>query len=1139
MKTEISRNSNQPDKRYSGVYQQQGRMLTDADWNELTDLAKDRLNDVLRDVIGSGTPQARSIVSVETLADGRKEYKLQWGYAYVDGIKAQLMPREDATISAPPSLNEIYSNQADFPHAPLLTLSNYKLYLDVWERTVVSLEDKALSDPGLHGADTCTRTQTMVQLKWCDITESPSSFPTRGDALLTLQVRRGSTQPDLCDPCADKVPIQKKAGNYLFRVEIHDVGYNSTGNPERITLKWSSENGAEQFNKTNLPPGFASERWVYEFFSDEAEDFASEKHLGYHKHTDPAWSPTRYALKSGYPSVEPTAMVRRWDGYCTLVNNSGNWELASDGSALLGVDLGVALSNGGSDDDLGHISEGPTVIINLSSIILTIDLDSKQVLAGDYWIVPVREAVHKAGDVLLDLLEPCGIIHHYLPLASVSDRGVVTGLGSNECKSLEFPPLTDLHADDVCFDNTQCEMPSAKNVQEAIDTLCRERDIQWHNKHLHGWGVVCGLKVKCHTDRMKVVIEPGHALDCEGFRLQLDRRDESRIVDIVKIAKDEGLLDNDGNGHVSLWIDHDSEHLIRVNIEAHTPQDFWDSVLEGTLLKEFFDDCIFSLFTFALGQFPSSFEDKPPVTEPQRRLTTLINLFAQLINPASGQYVFLSSEEDRLLREFYKDLKLLIGSETFCAMFDGDRVFPDYTLDSGLDTVFGPPLHFSNRLRLNYSRNMAYTCGLGNKIYVYDLTSQNLIQTLTFPGGDNLVVQDVAISTDGKKMYAVALVDGKDSVFATANIDNDGIHTWGPTAVVCGKKFLTLATSPEFPESLYAICRGQGLYVFDPENISVALGGADVEFNSTGLMTLSTDGNQVFAAASSESSGTESSNIAHTISIDLTNLSSSPVKLFDITAKDWDVSSPAVDDITCHNDVIYMTGSKATNRCLFGCDISSTPLAIFEVGEVDLADQSFVRLAGLTFGNDKNYILAALADNCEVMRVDVSNQSAPSLDSGFRIPTQVMPIDIEVSGAGDQVYILNLFSNTLTVMDVATVFGTTAPNYTVEPPTVISTYRQGVLNAFEDLLGHLMQYLKDCFCDKFLIDCPDSTGDEKIYLGAVEIRGSEVDNICNFTKRHYVKSFPTWSYWMSTIPILPLLKKGFAMFCCSTSRDSA
>jgi hypothetical protein len=53
MKTEISRNSHQPKKRYSGVYQQQGRMLTDADWNELVDVIKEQLDDALRDIVGT------------------------------------------------------------------------------------------------------------------------------------------------------------------------------------------------------------------------------------------------------------------------------------------------------------------------------------------------------------------------------------------------------------------------------------------------------------------------------------------------------------------------------------------------------------------------------------------------------------------------------------------------------------------------------------------------------------------------------------------------------------------------------------------------------------------------------------------------------------------------------------------------------------------------------------------------------------------------------------------------------------------------------------------------------------------------------------------------------------------------------
>ncbi len=84
MKTEISRNSYQPDRHYSGVYQQQGRMLTDADWNEQVDIGKQRQDEVLRDAIGSGSPKDGGII-------GSKN-QLQWGTVYVDGIRGELRP---------------------------------------------------------------------------------------------------------------------------------------------------------------------------------------------------------------------------------------------------------------------------------------------------------------------------------------------------------------------------------------------------------------------------------------------------------------------------------------------------------------------------------------------------------------------------------------------------------------------------------------------------------------------------------------------------------------------------------------------------------------------------------------------------------------------------------------------------------------------------------------------------------------------------------------------------------------------------------------------------------------------------------------------------------------------------------------
>ena len=107
------------------------------------------------------------------------------------------------------------------------------------------------------------------------------------------------------------------------------------------------------------------------------------------------------------------------------------------------------------------------------------------------------------------------------------------------CRRLAFPPLTDLRAEDVCYENTQCDLPDVRTVQDAIDRLCRERDLRWHNKHLHGWGIVCGLILECGSDddapcpgetpaeegsvdaaRM-IRLTSGYALDCEGNDLVL------------------------------------------------------------------------------------------------------------------------------------------------------------------------------------------------------------------------------------------------------------------------------------------------------------------------------------------------------------------------------------------------------------------------------------------------------------------------------------------------------------------------------------------------------------------------------------------------------------------------------------------
>jgi hypothetical protein len=97
----------------------------------------------------------------------------------------------------------------------------------------------------------------------------------------------------------------------------------------------------------------------------------------------------------------------------------------------------------------------------------------------------------------------------------------------------------------------------------------------------------------------------------------------------------------------------------------------------------------------------------------------------------------------------------------------------------------------------------------------------------------------------------------------------------------------------------------------------------------------------------------------------------------------------------------------------------------------------------------------------------------------------------------------------------------------------LADYRTAVLNAFFDLTGGLLQYLKDCLCDHFLVDCPACDADDKLYLAVISVQGGQVHKVCNFSLRKYVKSFPTVEYWLSLIPIIPLLKRALESFCCA------
>lgn len=428
MKTEISRDSHQPHKRYSGVYQQQGRMLTDGDWNELVDILKYHLSDALKDVTGSnensvgGTPRHRALGIIN---DAGETFKIQPGHIYANG--------ESAYIFADTNLS--YGDQIDFPQPPQAS-GSYYVYADIWERTVTQLMDERLRDKGLHGADTCTRKQKMVQIKWSPIGVNPEQSlknPAKGNGKLTLTLLQKSTDPDPCDPCAAQLDVTSKIGNYLFRVEVHNV-LGDANDPEEITFKWSSENGAEQYALKDIdgtdiepPAQFFDKQWTYEFF-----DETSEKHQGVH-HANPLnWLPLRADLVTGNyskPPAAPNSFVRRWDGFCTIKKNGGTWSVENK----FDKDLNGALPF------INVVAEQLTIALDARTIDIALD---NSFVAGDFWIADVREAQHQANDKLLIDATPNGIEHYYLRLGEVSAN--VLAANQEADRKYAFPPLTEM-----------------------------------------------------------------------------------------------------------------------------------------------------------------------------------------------------------------------------------------------------------------------------------------------------------------------------------------------------------------------------------------------------------------------------------------------------------------------------------------------------------------------------------------------------------------------------------------------------------------------------------------------------------------------------------------------------------------------
>lgn len=255
---DISRFLLQPNKHYSSLHMQQGRVLVDSDWNERAAIEAEDLRATILDVIcARGTPNDGFLITlsedpapdpeIET-PDGEYEtydFQLAGGSYYLGGLRLVIDdPPGMETFLGQSDWLQVTSSGAYMPARPEPDEGENTrfdlVYLHAWEQPVTAIEDRELVEVALGGRDTSTRIKRMR--RFMVTTVESDDCPTAFAELVTQLEESGKASfsadsgelvsngrlrvvaasvPNLEDPCADPTASgYVGADNQTIRVEL-------------------------------------------------------------------------------------------------------------------------------------------------------------------------------------------------------------------------------------------------------------------------------------------------------------------------------------------------------------------------------------------------------------------------------------------------------------------------------------------------------------------------------------------------------------------------------------------------------------------------------------------------------------------------------------------------------------------------------------------------------------------------------------------------------------------------------------------------------------------------------------------------------------------------------------------------------
>ncbi|SMG00253.1 DUF6519 domain-containing protein [Burkholderia singularis] len=412
------------------------RAITVAQW--FVDAASYRVGQYLR-LSDDATPATKPLVATITKIDYPSRQLT---------LDIDIAPLQNAAQGRARRL-VTYRTQPDWPAPPALPAAPCQLYLDVWERLVTPLEDSAMREVALGGADTAARTHVVWQVKALPIasagtpvcaTQQQLHDSLRGGlpGLLRARVAPATASADPCtvSPSAG----YRRAENQLYRVEINIGSQNAAGNAP--SFKWSRDNGAAIFPVLGVQTAAATTTVTLgdlgrdERFGLAEGDYVELQDDGTVLNQAPGQLLQVQSIdRARCVVVLAGALTQSVGNDASLHPLLRRWDQRAGDPAQGGSDIGP---DGAVSVKPGTLAGGDAVWLTLEDgvQILFEDVPGTVYRTGDYWLIPARVAT---GDVLWPqesapddqgnavshpaAVPPHGILHHYAPLALITAAG--------------------------------------------------------------------------------------------------------------------------------------------------------------------------------------------------------------------------------------------------------------------------------------------------------------------------------------------------------------------------------------------------------------------------------------------------------------------------------------------------------------------------------------------------------------------------------------------------------------------------------------------------------------------------------------------------------------------------------------------